>query len=98
MSYNALTSAALGKDVLIGLIMASAQDTASRAGLRHLRLRGNRITTLDGFQEVAEIFKGHRSVPDWKLEELDLRDNEISKLPPELGLLPLDVLLVDGNV
>ena len=98
VSYNALTSAALGKDVLIGLIMASAQDTASRAGLRHLRLRGNRITTLDGFQEVAEIFKGHRSVPDWKLEELDLRDNEISKLPPELGLLPLDVLLVDGNV
>jgi Leucine-rich repeat (LRR) protein len=98
VSYNALTSAALGKDGLIGLIMASEQDTASRTGLRHLRLRGNRITTLDGFQEVAEIFKGHRSVPDWKLEELDLRDNEISKLPPELGLLPLDVFLVDGNM
>ena len=97
-SYNSLTSAALGKDVLIGVIMASTQDTASRSGLRYLRLRGNRITTLDGFQEVAEIFKGHRSVPDWKLEELDLRDNEISKLPPELGLLPLDVFLVDGNV
>jgi len=28
---------------------------------------------------------------------LDLRDNEIGKLPAELGLLPLDVLLVDGN-
>ncbi|KAF8134900.1 hypothetical protein EV363DRAFT_1447714 [Boletus edulis] len=98
VSYNALTSAALHKDVLIGLIMASTQDTASRTGLRHLRLRGNRITTLDGFQEVAEIFKGNRSVPDWKLEELDLRDNEISKLPPKLGLLSLDVFLVDGNV
>lgn len=98
VSYNALTSAALKKDVLISLMMASAQDPISRTGLRHLRLRGNRITTLDGFQEVAEIFKGHRSVPDWKLEELDLRDNEISKLLPELGLLPLDVFLVDGNV
>ncbi|KAF8558133.1 hypothetical protein OG21DRAFT_1289188 [Imleria badia] len=98
VSYNALTSAALQKDVLIGLIMASTQDAAGRTGLRHLRLRGNRITTLDGFQQVAELFKGHRSVPDWKLEELDLRDNEISKLPPELGLLPLDVFLVDGNV
>lgn len=98
VSYNALTSSALQKDVLIGLIMASAQDTDSRTGLRHLRLRGNRITTLDGFQEVAENFKGNRSDPDWKLEELDLRDNEISKLPPKLGLLPLDVFLVDGNV
>lgn len=98
VSYNALTSAALQKDVLTSLIMASTQDTASRTGLRHLRLRGNRITMLDGFQQVAEIFKGHRSVPDWKLEELDLRDNEISKLPPELGLLPLDIFLVDGNV
>jgi hypothetical protein len=27
-------------------------------------------------------------VPEWKLEELDIRDNEIGKLPPELGLLP----------
>lgn len=99
VSYNALTSDALQKDVLMGLIMASTRDnTANRTGLRHLRLRGNRITTLDGFQQVAEIFKGHRSVPDWKLEELDLRDNEISKLPPEVGLLPLDVFLVDGNV
>ncbi|KAG2362535.1 hypothetical protein BDR07DRAFT_1484740 [Suillus spraguei] len=47
---------------------------------------------------IAELFKGNRSVPDWKLEELDLRDNEISKLPAELGLLPLDVFLVDGNL
>lgn len=99
MSYNALTSAALQKDVLISLIMTSVKDTTvSRTGLRHLRLRGNRITTLDGFQKMTDNFKGHRSVPAWKLEELDLRDNEISKLPPELGLLPLDVFLVDGNV
>jgi len=99
VSYNALTSAAFQKDVLMSLVMAaSAQDGAGRPGLRHLRLRGNHISALDGFQGVAEIFKGHRAVPDWKLEELDLRDNEIAKLPPELGLLPLDVFLVDGNV
>ncbi|KAG6332765.1 hypothetical protein ID866_6321 [Astraeus odoratus] len=99
LTYNLLTSAALRKDVLVNLIMASAHDIpVPRQGLRHLRLRGNRITDLDGFQEVAEIFKGHRVVSDWKLEELDLRDNEIAKLPPELGLLPLDVFLVDGNV
>jgi hypothetical protein len=29
---------------------------------------------------------------------LDLRDNKISKLPSELGILPLDVFLVDGNM
>lgn len=99
LTYNLLTSATLRKDVLVDLIMASAQDTpVPRPGLRHLRLRGNRITDLDGFQELAEIFKGHRAVSDWKLEELDLRDNEIAKLPAELGLLPLDVFLVDGNV
>lgn len=98
LTYNFLTSSALRKDVLAGLIMASPQDTPARKGLRHLRLRGNRITDLDGFRELAEVFKGHRVLSDWKLEELDLRDNEVAKLPPELGLLPLDVFLVDGNV
>jgi len=95
LSYNTLTSASLQRDSLSSLILA---DSNSRKGLRHLRLRGNRINDLDGFREIAEMFKGHRSVPDWKLEELDLRDNDIPKLPAELGLLPLDVFLVDGNV
>ena len=69
-----------------------------RKGLRHLRLRGNRISDLDGFLGLAEAFKGNRDVVDWMLEELDVRDNEIGKLPPELGLLPMDVFLVDGNM
>lgn len=96
LSYNALTSASLQQDVLSSLILAD--NSNSRKGLRHLRLRGNRIDELDAFQGIADLFKGNRSVPDWKLEELDLRDNEISKLPAELGLLPLDVFLVDGNL
>ena len=101
LSYNSLKSDALDKDALSELILASNEDTPlgpARKGLRHLRLRGNRITELDGFQALAEMFKGNRDVPAWKLEELDLRDNEIGRLPPEIGLLPLDVFLVDGNV
>ncbi|KZT00955.1 uncharacterized protein LAESUDRAFT_816217 [Laetiporus sulphureus 93-53] len=100
-SYNLLTSTCLTKDALSSLILASADsdsDASARKGLRHLRLRGNRINELDGFIGIAELFKGNRDCPTWKMEELDLRDNEISKLPPELGLLPLDVLLVDGNL
>ena len=54
--------------------------------------------TLKDSQGLAESFRGNRAVPEWKLEELDLRANEIGKLPPELGLLLLDVFLVDGNV
>lgn len=93
LSYNGLTNASLNTEALSTLILTSPH----RRGLRHLRLRGNRISDLDGFVNVAEQFKGNREVVGWKMEELDLRDNEIGKLPPELGLLPLDVLLVDGN-
>lgn len=102
LSYNSLTSSFLNGPSLSALILASPVDpdnlgTAKRPGLRHLRLRGNQIDGLDGLIEVAEQFKGNRRVSEWFLEELDLRDNNINKLPPELGLLPLDVLLVDGN-
>ncbi|KAG6862023.1 hypothetical protein C0995_008211 [Termitomyces sp. Mi166 len=93
LSHNALTSASLTTDALSNLILSAP----GRYGLKHLRIRGNTISELDGFQGLSEIFKGNRQVPQWKLDELDLRDNEISKLPAELGLLPLDVLLVDGN-
>ena len=94
LSYNALTSASLTPEALSALILTSPH----RKGLRHLRLGGNKLSELDGFLNLAEAFKGNRNVPEWKLEELDLRDNEIGKLPPELGLLPLDVFLVDGNM
>ncbi|KZT23098.1 L domain-like protein [Neolentinus lepideus HHB14362 ss-1] len=94
LSDNVVTSEALTDETLSGLILTSA----TRKGLRHLRLRGNRLDSLDGFAAIAEHFKGNRDFPEWKLEELDLRDNSIGKLPPELGLLPLDVFLVDGNV
>ncbi len=62
-----------------------------------LRLRGNRLTSLDSFEDIAGLFKGNRHVPEWRLEELDVRDNDISKLPVSIGLMPLDIFLVDGN-
>ncbi|KAJ6609257.1 hypothetical protein B0H10DRAFT_486184 [Mycena sp. CBHHK59/15] len=103
MAYNMLTGAALTTDVLSALILSSASAESAptaveRKGLKQLHLRGNRIAELDGFQALGLLFKGNREVPGWGLEELDLRDNEIGKLPSELGLLPLDVFLVDGNV
>jgi Leucine-rich repeat (LRR) protein len=91
LTYNSITSSSLNIEALFDLMLTKAKP------LRHLRLRGNRITDLSGFEALAEHFKGNREVPTWKLEELDLRDNEIGKLPAELGLLPLDVFLVDGN-
>lgn len=98
LSYNALSSSAFTQESLSALILPSPTGgDGARKGLRHLRLRGNQITHLDGFAAIAHMFKGDRLVAEWKLEELDLRDNEIGRLPPEMGLLPLDVLLVDGN-
>ncbi|KAJ3537257.1 hypothetical protein NMY22_g5667 [Coprinellus aureogranulatus] len=93
LSYNRLSDASLTFEALSALILQSP----GRNGLRALRLRGNRLSELSGLQKVAELFKGNRAVPEWKMEELDLRDNEVGKLPAELGLLPLDVLLVEGN-
>jgi Leucine-rich repeat (LRR) protein len=93
LSYNRISDAALTFEALSGLILQSPE----RKGLRVLKLRGNRLSELNGFQKVAELFKGNRAVPEWKMEELDLRDNEVGKLPAELGLLPLDVFLVEGN-
>ncbi|KAF8514885.1 hypothetical protein BU17DRAFT_94151 [Hysterangium stoloniferum] len=66
-------------------------------GLKVLRVRGNKITDLMGLEAVAQVLKSEGQVEAWRLEELDLRDNELAKLPPMLGYLPLDVLLVEGN-
>lgn len=97
LSYNTLTSDAFTQDALSNLVLASNEDGQNRRGLRQLHLRGNKLGELDGFQALGTLFKGNREVSSWKLEELDLRDNEINKLPSEMGLLPLDVFLVDGN-
>jgi Leucine-rich repeat (LRR) protein len=93
LSENFLTSASLTFEALSALILAKDD----KIGLKHLKLNGNRINELDGFQELAGLFKGNREVPGWKLDELDVSDNDIGRLPPELGLLPLDEFSVERN-
>ena len=95
LSHNNLSSDALSEASLKKLLFST--DDGSIKGLKVLRLRGNRLTSLDRFDAIASLFKANRQVSEWKLEELDVRDNDISKLPVNLGLLPLDVFLVDGN-
>ncbi|KAG9008845.1 hypothetical protein FRB94_012814 [Tulasnella sp. JGI-2019a] len=65
-------------------------------GLKVLRARGNAINDVGGLVEVAERF-GRGESDGWRGEEVDVRDNQIPKLPPVLGLLQLDVFLVEGN-
>lgn len=95
LSYNAISGDGLSSSALKRLLVPSADEGK---GLKVLRLRGNRLSALEAFEPVAEFFRGNRQVSEWRLEELDVRDNEISKLPALLGLLPLDVFLVEGNM
>ena len=91
LTHNRLTSGGLSTPHLSELLLLKATP------LRQLELSSNRLTDLEGFIGLAKMFKGNREVQRWKMETLDLRDNEIGKLPAELGLLPLEVLLVEGN-
>jgi Leucine-rich repeat (LRR) protein len=91
LTHNSLTSQGLTVAHLSELLLHK------RAPLRQLELSSNKLTDLEGFVDLAGMFKGNREVQQWKMETLDLRDNEIGKLPAELGLLPLDVFLVEGN-
>ena len=91
LTHNNLTSHGLTTAHLSELLLHKATP------LRHLELSSNRLTDLEGFVGLAGMFKGNREARRWKMETLDIRDNEIGKLPAELGLLPLDVFLVEGN-
>lgn len=91
LTHNNLTSYGLTTPHLSELLLHKATP------LKQLELSSNKLTDLEGFVGLAGMFKGNREVQRWRMETLDLRDNEIGKLPAELGLLPLDVLLVEGN-
>ncbi|TFY80171.1 hypothetical protein EWM64_g3842 [Hericium alpestre] len=96
LSLNLVTSQHLTVETLSSLVLSSP----GRPGLKRLILRGNRLAGLDGFAALAkDIFASEESSKArWTLEELDVRDNAIEKLNGELGLLPLEVFLVEGNV
>ncbi|KAM0756021.1 L domain-like protein [Meredithblackwellia eburnea MCA 4105] len=69
-------------------------------GLVELLLSENQLEDVAGLCEVAEELDlgGGDARGRWKCNVLDLRQNNISRLPPTLGKLPLTVqLLVDGN-
>ena len=91
LTHNSLTSHGLTTAHLSKLLLQKAIP------LRQLHLSSNGLTNLEGFVGLAGMFKGNREVQTWKMETLDLRDNEIGKLPAELGLLPLEIFLVEGN-
>ena len=102
LGYNDLTGALMTRGVLEQLFFAGK---GGRAGLRRLGLCGNKIEELYGLRELARVVFGVDATKDgvelgtkWTLEELDVRENSITGLPGELGLLPLDLFLVDGNL
>jgi hypothetical protein len=108
LRYNNFTGAALGRGVLERLLFVGDGDNGGRVGLRRLVLCGNRIEELHGLRELAQVVfgaggdvantKAVELCGKWTLEELDIRENSIAVLPSELGLLPLDSFLVDGNL
>ena len=104
LTYNDLTGAALVRETLEQLLFASEVDAdgARRAGLRRLCLCGNKIGEIEGLRELAlAVFRdgdGDERRKRWTLEELDVRENSIAVLAGELGLLPLEIFLVDGNL
>ncbi|KDQ08734.1 hypothetical protein BOTBODRAFT_37737 [Botryobasidium botryosum FD-172 SS1] len=91
LSFNAITAV----EGVEGLFFRDP-SLGDRVGLKALRLKGNRIASLDGLERVGERF-ARGDCAGWKGEEIDIRDNEIAKLPPILGLVPLEVFLVEGN-
>jgi Leucine-rich repeat (LRR) protein len=63
-------------------------QVSSLTGLSVLALSDNGIAAISGTQ-IAVLER---------LNELDIRNNALTALPPELGLLPLRSLQIEGNI
>ena len=74
LSYNALTS-------LTGIVpLFTPDEGAKRKGLKVLRVRGNRIDSLETLEELAGTWRSGSGIQGWRGEEVDLRDNELIKV------------------
>ena len=74
LSYNALTS-------LTGIATLFTPDEgAKRKGLKVLRVRGNRVDSLETLEELAGAWRSGSGIEGWRGEEIDLRDNELIKV------------------
>ncbi|GAA5853701.1 hypothetical protein JCM8547_007417 [Rhodosporidiobolus lusitaniae] len=93
LHHNRLTS-------LSGISPLLLPPLSGAKGLKHLNLSENKIEDVQELCEVAERNRreGEGKEGRWRVEELDLSSNEIAKLPPQLGHLPLSLLLhLTGN-
>jgi hypothetical protein len=74
LSYNALTS-------LNGIATLFTPDEGvKRKGLKVLRVRGNRVDSLETLEELAGGWRSGSGIQGWQGEEIDLRDNELIKV------------------
>ncbi|GAA5916617.1 uncharacterized protein JCM6883_007138 [Sporobolomyces salmoneus] len=91
LSYNRLTTL----EGIDSLLLPDA--SGARPTLRILNLNGNKISDTTALCQVGEKIRDTGETK-WSLEELDLRDNEIARLQPTLGLLPHSLIIsVSGN-
>jgi hypothetical protein len=105
LSYNTLTRLTYLEELFFpssATPITPVSGSPAARGLKILRLKGNKVADLNGLVEIGERFRrGGASgygVEGWKGETIDISDNEISKLPAVLGILPLEVFLVEGNL
>ena len=74
LSYNALTS-------LTGIpTLFTPDEGVKRKGLKVLRVRGNRVDSLETLEELASGWHAGLGIQGWQGEEIDLRDNELIKV------------------
>jgi hypothetical protein len=88
LSNNALTS-------LAGIAPLFTPDGGmKRKGLKVLRVRGNRVDSLETLEELAGTWRSGSGIEGWRVEEIDLRDNELIKVSVVVvQLIPLQLIL-----
>jgi hypothetical protein len=83
LAYNALSS-------LTGIAPLFTPDEGTkRKGLKVLRMRGNRMDSLEALEELAGAWRSGSGIQGWRGEEIDLRDNELIKVSVVVQIVSL---------